>query len=152
MSTIAGVGSQAQSEELYRIRKQTEAVKETQEAQEQSVQPVKVDEYDKANPVGEEAEGVYSVSHDEAGNLKVDYKPTAKSEARMEQPAQSGGSAPVSEASSSDDDDELEELKQQRDALKTQLNRAGDEGQKQALRTELQSVEAEIIALTMNSR
>lgn len=159
MSSINSVTSQVSGEELYRIRKQTEAVK-TEEVSTQSQPEIKTDEYDKANPVGETAEGVYSVNHDESGNLKVDYKPVSKNEdsgqaqksEQKEQPAQSGGSAPVTSSSSDDDDDELEELKQQRDTLKAQLNRASDESEKQALRTQLQSVEAEIISLTLNNK
>ncbi len=152
------IDSSTQSKELYVIRKQQEQIQETAKTAEQAqVQPLKADEYDKANPVGEEAEGVYSLSHDESGNLTVNYKPTAKSEAKSEsqknqqteqkeqkeQPAQSGGAAPVT-SSSDDDDDELEELKEQRDALRQQINRAADEETKQALRVQLQSIELQI--------
>lgn len=149
------IDSSTQSKELYVIRKQQEQIQETAKTAEQAqVQPLKADEYDKANPVGEEAEGVYSLSHDESGNLTVNYKPTAKSEAKAEsqkanpteqkgQPAQSGGAAPVT-SSSDDDDDELEELKEQRDALRQQINRAADEETKQALRVQLQSIELQI--------
>ena len=160
--SIQSVSSQVQSEELYVIRKKSEQVQESAKSAEQvqeqtQVQAAQTDTYDKANPVGEEAEGVYSVSHDESGNLTVNYKPTAKSEAKAEsqtsgkteqagegQPAQSGGAAPVTSSSDDDDDEELEELKEQRDALRQQLNRAADEETKQALRVQLQSVELQI--------
>ena len=161
--SIQSVSSQVQSEELYVIRKKSEQVQESAKSAEQvqeqtQVQAAQTDTYDKANPVGEEAEGVYSVSHDESGNLTVNYKPAAKSEAKAEsqtsgkteqagegQPAQSGGAAPATSSSDDDEDDEeLEELKEQRDALRQQLNRAADEETKQALRVQLQSVELQI--------
>ncbi|MBQ9403701.1 MAG: hypothetical protein IJU15_01835, partial [Synergistaceae bacterium] len=64
--------------ELYRIRKNTAQQTEAAEAEKISQQlteqqPAQVDEYDKANPVGEEVKGIYSVSRDEEGNLKVNY-------------------------------------------------------------------------------
>ena len=62
-----------------------------------------------------------------------------------------GGAAPAAKTdessesdSSDDDDDELEKLKQQRDAIKQQLNRASDEETKAALRSQLQSIEMQI--------
>ncbi len=120
-----------------------------QEQQAQQVQ--QVDEYDKANPVGEEVEGIYSVSHDENGNLKVDYKqPAEKSDDKKdakstEQPQKAQGTTTTSTDSTEDDeDDELEKLKEQRDTLKAQLNREADEGTKAQLRAQLQAVEAQI--------
>ena len=170
--SIQNVSSQVQSEELYVIRKQSEQVKESAKVSEQvqeqtQVQVTQTDTYDKANPVGEEVEGVYSVSHDESGNLTVNYKPTAKSEAKSEsqksgqsgqsekaeggQPAQSGGSVQAaSTSSSSDDDDELEELEEQKEALKLQLSRETDESTKQALRVQLQSIEVQIALKSAN--
>ena len=82
--SIQNISSAAQNTELYKIRKQTEETK-AENIQQVSVssEQVQTDEYDKANPVGEEVEGIYSVSHDQEGNLKVDYKqPVSKSEAQ----------------------------------------------------------------------
>ena len=147
---VSTIQNSIQSSEQYKIRKQTEAQQAEQvsqaQAEQQAAQVPEVDEYDKANPVGEEVEGIYSVSHDEEGNLKVDYKqPEAKAE--NSQPAQSA-SAPVT--TSSDDDDELEELEQQRDALKQQLNHETDEATKAQLRTQLQSIETQIALKSAN--
>lgn len=141
--SIQNISNTTQSNELYKIRKQTEQ----QQVQESQVQPIQADEYDKANPVGEEAEGIYRISHDDSGSLKVDYKPVAKNEAQKpeqkEQSAKSGGSAPVT-SGSDDEDEELKKLKEQRDALRQQINRATDEETRQALRVQLQSVELQI--------
>ena len=117
-----------------------------------------VDTYDKANPVGTQAEGVYSVSHDESGNLKVNYtQPASKSDSAEESESSStpkaesskpaggaGATSAVSSTSSSDDDDEIEELKKQRDAIRQQLNREANEDVKAQLRTQLQSIEMQI--------
>ncbi len=166
--SIQNIQSGIQNTEQYKIRKQTEAqVEELQQQVQQAAQNAQeirqVDEYDKANPVGEEVEGIYSVSHDESGNLKIDYKqPTSKSNETEEKSntmtvkaddktqEAKGGAAPAAtsstEESSDDDDDEeeLEKLKQQRDAIKQQLNRAADEETKAALRTQLQAIEMQI--------
>ena len=178
-----------QSSELYTIRakrqEQTERVRQAQEQsqarqvqetrqaeqaqqvqQSQETQSRQVDTYDKENPVGVQAEGIYSLAHDEEGNLTVNYvKPSAKSEDTEEtgQASQANGSqkseasqgaqmagGTQSSSSSSSDDDELEELQQQRDAIRQQLNREQDENVKAQLRTQLQSVEAEIIQLKAN--
>ena len=73
--SVQNIQSNIQTSEQYRIRKQTEQVQQPEQSQD--VQ--QLDEYDKANPVGEEVEGIYSVSHDDEGNLKVDYRqPTSK--------------------------------------------------------------------------
>lgn len=152
-----------QSTEQYVIRaKRQEQTRQIQEQQEQSqqVQQLKeVDTYDKENPVGEEVEGIYSVSHDESGNLKVDYvQPASKSnesEKINSSDTKSSGAGAVSSASNSnddsDDDDELKKLEQQRNALQQQINREQDEDVKAQLRNQLMAVEAEIIQLKTNS-
>ena len=137
---MAGIGSTEQ----YKIRKQTE-IQQSEENTTVSQEIKKVDEYDKDNPVGEEVEGVYSVSHDEEGNLKVDYKqPASNSNSKSE--GASPAAASKTEDSSDDDDneEELEKLKQQRDAIKQQLNRESDEKVKSALRAQLQAIEMQI--------
>ena len=170
--SVNNIQANVQSAEQYKIRKQTET-KQAEELQsqiqqaEQAAQEIRqLDEYDKANPVGEEVEGIYSVSHDEDGNLKVNYKqPVSKTENSSEEKEtmqvkanekaeKSGGAAPAaaskaeeSSESDSDDDDseeEIEKLKAQRDAIKQQLNRASDEETKAALRAQLQSIEMQI--------
>ena len=170
--SVNNIQANVQSAEQYKIRKQTE-IKQAEELQqqvqqaEQAVQQVQqqVDEYDKANPVGEQVEGIYSVSHDEAGNLKIDYKqPASKTEESSEKSntmtvkaneksgEARGGAAPAatssteeSDSDSDDDDDaELEKLKQQRDSIKQQLNREADEEVKTALRAQLQAIEVQI--------
>lgn len=119
-----------QSAEIYKIRKQSQEQKAEQLSTEQ--EQTKVDEYDKANPAGEEVEGIYNVSHDDEGNLKVDYKqPETKA-------TQAATSIDASE------DDELEELKEQRNVIRQQLNRETDEAVKSQLRVQLQSIEAQI--------
>ena len=73
--SVQNIQSNIQTSEQYRIRKQTEQVQQPEQSQD--VQ--QLDEYDKTNPVGEEVEGIYSVSHDDEGNLKIDYRqPTSK--------------------------------------------------------------------------
>ena len=166
--SVNNIQANVQNTEQYKIRKQTET-KQAEELQsqiqqaEQAAQEIRqVDEYDKANPVGEEVEGIYSVSHDEAGNLKIDYKqPTSKTEDSQEKKETmavkaneksnepKGGAAPTAtsstdESSDDDDDDELEKLKEQRDSIKQQLNREVDENVKAALRAQLQSIEMQI--------
>ena len=171
--SVNNIQANIQNAEQYKIRKQTET-KQAEELQsqiqqaEQAAQEIRqLDEYDKAHPVGEEVEGIYSVSHDEAGNLKVNYKqPVSKTEDSSEEKEtmqvradekadapKSAGAAPAagkseenSESESDDDDDEeeIEKLKAQRDAIKQQLNRAADEETKAALRAQLQSIEMQI--------
>ena len=153
--SIQNISSAAQNTELYKIRKQTEETK-AENIQQVSVssEQAQTDEYDKANPVGEEVEGIYSVSHDQEGNLKVDYKqPVLKSEAqstsvnaKTDGAEKSGGVQAVSstESESEDDEEEIEKLKQQRDAIKQQLNRETDEKVKSQLRAQLQSIEMQI--------
>lgn len=136
----------SQNTELYKIRKQSE----TQESQqtEQALHEVQqADEYDKANPVGEEAEGIYRVSHDDEGNLKVDYKqPAPKSEAQPE----GTGNASAGEVTSSTDEleEEIERLKKQRNELQAQLNRDTDEEAKKTLRLQIQNIETQIAQKT----
>lgn len=148
--SIESITSQVKNAEQYVIRSEKEIKNSEQAVSSQTsqsiqpVKPVKTDEYDKANPVGESVEGIYSVSHDEEGNLKVNYtQPPEKSSG-----ANAGaGAAPVASSGttdSTDSDEELERLKTQRDALKAQLNRETDEEVKQALRVQLQNVEAQI--------
>ena len=165
--SVNNIQADVQNLEQYKIRKQTEA-KQAEELQAQAQQPVqeipKVDEYDKANPVGKEVEGIYSVSHDNDGNLKIDYKqPVSKAEDSSSEEkkeamqtksgekseASNGGSAPTAtsktdESSDSEDDDELERLKKQRDTIKRQLSSASDEETKAALRAQLQAIEMQI--------
>ena len=167
--SVNNIQTNAANIEQYKIRKQNETkqaeeLRQVEQAAQQAAQVQQVDEYDKANPVGEQVEGVYSVSHDEAGNLKIDYKqPTSKTEESSENSKTmavkanektgeaQGGAAPATsstEESSDDDDDdneeEIEKLKQQRDAIKQQLNRETDENVKAALRAQLQSIEVQI--------
>ena len=158
--SIQQVTQQVQDNEQYRIRssKSEQAQQVQQTVQTEQHAAVQTDEYDKANPVGESVEGIYSVSHDDEGNLKVNYtQPASKTEAKTEsqsepkaeasqgQKASAGaGAAPSATSTSSESDDELEELKKQEEQLKAQLNRETDEGTKQALRAQLQSIEMQI--------
>ena len=148
-SAEAGLIDQAQVQ-------QSQQEQYTQQVQES--QRIETDTYDKENPVGVQAEGVYSVSHDESGNLKVSYtQPASKSDSTEEsessqpvkaaqsQPAGSAGASQSSASTStSSDDDELEDLQQQRDAIRQQLNRESDENVKAQLRVQLQSIEMQI--------
>ena len=152
MMSIQALQGQAQSVGQYQIRKQTEEQKAEQVQAQQAVQEaVQVDEYDAANPVGEEAEGIYSVSYDEDGSLKVSYtQPAAKGEAGG---AQAGGASQSAESTETDDDtdtieEEIEKLKKQRDEIKQQLNKEQDEDVKKALRAQLQLIEAQIAQKT----
>ena len=158
--SIQSITQQVQDNEQYKIRKQTaERSEQTQQAQAQvqtETSSPKTDTYDKANPVGESVEGIYSVSHDDEGNLKVNYtQPAEKSSGSESKAKASGESGSTSGAkassgtsqvstSSDDDDEELEELKKQEEQLKAQLNRETDEGARQALRQQLQSIEMQI--------
>ena len=147
--SIQSVQNQAQNTELYQIHKKTEAQNTEQVQSEQVVQEVpQTDEYDKANPVGEEAEGIYSVSYDEDGSLKVNYKqPASKTEeASQAEGGQAGGGQAVSSTDSTEE--EIEELKQQRDQIKQQLNKEKDEEARKVLRTQLQAIEAQIAQKT----
>ncbi len=143
--SIQSIQSQAQNAELYQIHKKTEAQNTEQVQSEQAAQEVpQTDEYDKANPVGEEAEGIYSVSYDDDGTLKVDYKqPAAKSEGA----GQAAGGTQSAE-STDDTEEEIEQLKRQRDQLKQQLNKEKDEEARKVLRTQLQAIEAQIAQKT----
>ena len=139
--SIQSIQSQAQNAELYQIHKKTEAQNTEQVQLEQAAQEVpQTDEYDKANPVGEEAEGIYSVSYDDDGTLKVDYK----------QPGTAGQAAGGTQSAESTDDteEEIEQLKRQRDQLKQQLNKEKDEEARKVLRTQLQAIEAQIAQKT----
>lgn len=159
--SIQALQAQVQDAGVYQIHKKTEAQAAEQSASQQNVNvqevPAQTDEYDKANPVGQEAEGVYSVSYDEDGNMKVDYKqPSSGAQASGEgaQAGQSGGAGAAGAAqdtSSTDDDEtekEIEKLKKQRDQIKQQLNKAQDEDTKKALRSQLQAIEAQIAQKT----
>ena len=152
--SVSNIQADAQSLEQYKIRKQNET-KQAEELQSQAQQPVqeipKVDEYDKANPVGEEAEGIYSVSHDESGNLKINYvQPGSKSEASENRSAPTATSESEND-SDSDTDAELEELKKQRDTLKLKLNSASDEETRAAIRVQLQAIEMQIAMKSTNT-
>ena len=133
--SIQSITQQIQDSEQYKIRSpKSEQNQTAQSVQTEQQVPPKTDEYDKTNPVGETVEGIYSVSHDNDGNVKVNYtQPTQKT---------AGTSQAVSNSSGSDD--ELEELKKQEEQLKAQLTRETDENVKQTLRAQLQSVEIQI--------
>ena len=142
---------QGQSSGVYQIRKREEVQEAGQVQAEQVVQEVvqQSDEYDKANPVGEEAEGIYSVTFDSDGHATVKYtQPGAKAEAA--EGAQASGAAAVSDNSDSTDstEEEIEALKKQRDQIKQQLNKSQDEEEKKALRAQLQMIEAQIAQKT----
>ncbi len=143
--SIQSVQSSTQNSELYQIRKRTEQ----QQAEQASQVIAQTDEYDKDNPVGQEAEGVYSVSYDDEGNMQVNYtQPAGKSG------TQSLGAGRASESEESDESTEkrIEELKKQRDQIKQQLNKEHDEEVKKTLRTRLQAVEAQIAQLTAQQK
>ncbi|MBQ6971923.1 MAG: hypothetical protein IJP86_06165 [Synergistaceae bacterium] len=169
--SVNSIQSGEQASELYtiRARRQEQTVRQAQEvSQSQQAQQVQAeqraaeaDTYDKDNPVGVQAEGVYSLSHDEEGNLTISYtRPASKSddteESESSQSAKAGSSqggekasgagasSAVSSTSSDDDDTELDELEQQRDAIRQQLNREQDEAVKAQLRVQLQSIETQI--------
>ena len=162
--SIESLQGNIQPSEQYTIRakRESQSANQIQESQ-QTVQSQnlqnetkapEIDTYDKDNPVGVKAEGVYSVSHDESGNLKVDYTPKsddAKTVSQAsEQPKSSGGAGAVSTTSSTSSDDELEQLEQQKNEIQQQLNREQDENVKAQLRTQLQNIEAQIIQLKLN--
>ncbi len=163
--SIQNIQQSVQNVSEYKITKKKET--EIQQTEQIAQEIRQIDEYDKENPVGEEVEGIYSVSHDDEGNLKINYKqPASKNETQNGEDSESetmqvkanektdkaaGGAAPAAsgseEASSSDsddDDDELEELKKQRDAIKQQLNREVSEDVKATLRAQLQAIEVQI--------
>ena len=172
--SVESIQNTAQVSGQYTIRAKREAqsasqAQESQQAiQNQNVssesRAAEIDTYDKDNPAGAKAEGIYSISHDDSGNLKIDYVPKSEesesnqaseksntdSESnaglKAEQP-KSSGAAQVSSTSS---DDELEELQRQKNAIQQQLNRESDENVKAQLRTQLQNIEAQIIQLKMN--
>ena len=147
--SIQALQATTQDSGIYQIHKKTEAQNTEQVQSEQVVQEVpQTDEYDKANPVGEEAEGIYSVSYDEDGSLKVNYKqPASKQEgAGQAGGVQAGGSSETD--SSSQTEKEIEELKRQRDQIRQQLNKEQDEDVKKSLRAQLQMIEAQIVQKT----
>ena len=169
--SVESVQGNIQPSEQYTIRAKREAQSanqsgESQQAiQNQNVQneprAAEVDSYDKGSPAGVKPEGVYSVSHDESGRLRVDYTPAhetsqADSESESskpnrlletEQPKTYGASQNESSTSS---DDELEELQRQKNEIQQQLNREQDENVKAQLRLQLQNIEAQIIQLKAN--
>ena len=150
--SIQALQAATQDSGIYQIHKKTEAQNTEQVQSEQVVQEVpQTDEYDKANPVGEEAEGIYSVSYDEDGSLKVDYKqPASKQEgAGQAGGGQAAGGQAVNSTDSDDDtEEEIEKLKQQREQIKQQLNKEKDEDTRKVLRTQLQAIEAQIAQKT----
>lgn len=156
--SIQALQGQAQNSGVYQIHKKTEAQNAEQVQAQQAVQAgeaaVQSDEYDKAAVIGEEAEGIYSVSYDEEGNVKVSYtQPSGKTESGEAQAsggAQSGGvqAASTEEDDNSDIEDEIEALKKQRDQIKQQLNKEQDEDTKKSLRAQLQMIEAQIAQKT----
>lgn len=148
--------------EAQTLSQAQESQKATQIQTEQKA--AETDTYDKDNPAGIQAEGVYSVSHDESGNLKVDYvQPAGKSDstnasqsaenaqaAPKSQPASAVGVSSAQSSSSSSDDDELETLQRQKNEIQQKLNREQDENVKAQLRLQLQNIEAQIIQLKAN--
>ncbi len=132
--SIQNIQSTVQNTELYQIHKKTE-VQDTEQLQEQQAvqEVVQADEYDTANPVGEEVEGIYSVSYDDEGNLQVNYtQPGGNANAKSDGTSSAGRAAPASgteesEESSDDVEEEIEKLKKQRDQIKQQLNKEKDE-------------------------
>ena len=154
--SIQNIQTSTQNNELYQIRKRTEAQNAEQVQAQQAVQEVvQSDEYDKANKLGEEPEGIYSVSYNDDGSVKVSYtQPASKSGAQSGAAQNAGGTQAVSSTSKSDDDTEkkIEKLKKQRDQIKQQLNKAQDEDTKKALRAQLQAIEAQIAQLTAQQK
>lgn len=140
--SIESITSQVKNAEQYVIRSEkSENSEQVSQDTHQQVQPSKTDEYDKANPVGESVEGIYSVSHDEEGTLKVNYTQPHESG----RPSGTGAAPSASGSTESDyDDEELERLEEQMKQLKAQLNRETDEEVKQALRVQLQNIETQI--------
>ena len=154
--SIQSIQSQSQSSELYQIRKKTES-QQAEQLQEQQVsqEVTQTDEYDKDNPVGEEVEGVYSVSYDDEGNMQVNYtQPAGKSGTQASGNAQSAGGAGQASETTDDSEDsedieeEIEKLKKQRDQIRQQLNKEQDENVKKSLRAQLQAIEAQIAQKT----
>ena len=158
---------QTSGQYVIRAKREAQTLSQAQKSQKATQiqaeqKAAETDTYDKDNPAGIQAEGVYSVSHDESGNLKVDYvQPAGKSDstnasqsaenaqaAPKSQPASAGGIAQAS--SSSSDDDELETLQRQKNEIQQQLNREQDENVKAQLRLQLQNIEAQIIQLKAN--
>lgn len=139
--SVQNISAEIQNSEQYKIRKQSstaqaEEISEQDGAPQASQETHKVDEYDKDNPVGEEPEGIYSVSYDDEGNLKVDYKQPGAAPA---------GTASAEENSSEEDnEEEIKKLEKQRDILKQKLNREADENIRSQLRTQLQAIEMQI--------
>lgn len=158
--SVESIQNTAQVSGQYTIRAKREAQSASQNVSSES-RSAEVDTYDKDNPAGIKAEGVYSVSHDESGNLRVDYTPksesTGKSQAVTESESPKSNAAPQpssanssSETSSTSSDDELEELQRQKNEIQQQLNREQDENVKAQLRTQLQNIEAQIIQLKLS--
>ena len=151
--SIQNIQSQIQNTEQYKIRAKSESQQAEEIQAQQAAQEIQqqVDEYDKANPVGEEVEGIYSVSHDEEGKLKIDYKQpesnkqtmSVKANEKTEDAGKAGGAAPIA-TNTDEDEDEIEKLKKQRDSIKQQLNNESDERVKSQLRAQLQLIEMQI--------
>ena len=156
--SIQSIQNSTQNFELYQIHKKTEAKNSEQvQAQQASQEIPQSDEYDTANPVGEEAEGIYSISYDDEGNLQVKYtQPGGKTDSKAEGASSAGSTPKVSEMEeseeSSDVEEEIEKLKKQRDQIKQQLNKEKDENVKKALRTQLQMIEAQIAQLSSQQK
>ena len=153
--SIQNIQSTAQNPELYQIHKKTESQNTEQLLEQQAVQEIhQSDEYDTANPVGEDPEGIYSVSYEDEGNLQVNYtQPGGKSAAKSDSASSAGGGTPQVSGTedseeSSDVEEEIEKLKKQRDQIKQQLNKEKDEDVKKSLRAQLQMIEAQIAQLT----
>ncbi len=152
--SIQTIQGSTQNTELYQIHKKAEPQNTEQIQNQQLLQEIpQADEYDTAHPVGEEPEGIYSVSYDDEGNLQVNYtQPAGKAAAKSEGLSSAGGAAPVSGTEDSDEssdvEEEIEKLKKQRDQIKQQLNKEKDEDVKKSLRAQLQAIEAQIAMLS----
>ncbi len=101
----------------------------------------------------------YPMDYDENGKLKNSENSSTMTikanEGKLSEAgagAGVGGGAPVSSSSEStddDDDSELEELEQQQAQLRQKLNTESDEQVKAELRTELQTIENQIMQLKL---
>ena len=152
--SIQTIQSSTQNTELYQIHKKTEVWNSEQVQAQQAAQEIQQsDEYDTANPVGEEPKGIYSVSYDDEGNLQVNYtQPGGKSSAKSDGASSAEKTPQVSgtqeSEESSDVEEEIEKLKKQRNQIRQQLNKEQDENVKKSLRAQLQMIEAQIAQLT----
>lgn len=153
---IQQLGNNNSLQQLSQVKKQTEVSKSgqtAQQTQQQNTSEKIVDEYIHQEP--EKSAGIY----DENGKLKNSENSSTMTikanEGKLSEAgagAGVGGGAPVSSSSEStddDDDSELEELEQQQAQLRQKLNTESDEQVKAELRTELQTIENQIMQLKL---